>query len=173
MYPNLTVIFLMGIFHGPRHSVAAAVCADLSQCWSVLPSFPIKLPKCKMLLLVALMVSFTPKCTILCSAQRILCLYYSSLMQISCMTEWVWWHYCAFVEKDLINCSLPLENFSWRRVECSFQGITYIGPLNSSSKEKSRPNQPGTAPYPVLGPGFFFFYSLSLSFPRLRADLLV
>lgn len=44
---------------------AAAVCADLSQCWSALPSFPIKLPKCKMLLLVALMVSFTPKCTIL------------------------------------------------------------------------------------------------------------
>lgn len=44
-------------------TLCAAVCADLSQCWSALPSFPIKLPKCKMLLLVALMES--PKCTIL------------------------------------------------------------------------------------------------------------
>lgn len=47
----------------PGTLCAAAVCADLSQCWSALPSFPIKLPKCKMLLLVALMES--PKCTIL------------------------------------------------------------------------------------------------------------
>lgn len=49
----------------PGALCAVAVCADLLQCWSVLPSFPIKLLRCKVLLLVALMVSFSPKCTIL------------------------------------------------------------------------------------------------------------
>lgn len=76
----------------------------------------------------------------------------------------------CFCGKGLNTLFSALEKFFLEKGGVFFQGITYTEPLNSSSKRKTRPSQPGTARYPVLGPGavkkVLFF---SLFFPKVKS----
>lgn len=85
-----------------------------------------------------------------------------------------------FCGKGLNKLFPALGEFTLEKAELSHSGhhIHWAGELQVA-KEKTRPNQPGTARYQVLGPGavterIYFFFLLIPTTPHpppLRADL--